>query len=178
MSPNAPLDKLPSHNDSMDLVAQTRALNKKVTFWRRMAWLLIGGVVVFGAVLYSRGETRRRECRESLQHYMELAEKYKLSEQHPELLEQQWDQFETPGGGTSALHYDLIVRNWTQIPKAGESIPLAVCRDRHLTSFSIGRHVLMNTTEGYRIVWMKEDDAEHLARQARQDNPKKYAPPN
>lgn len=158
-------------NDSMDLVAQTRSLQKKVTFWRRLAWLLFGGVVVFGTIFYSRGETRRRECRESLQFYSQLAQKHNLAEQHPEILEQQWNQFEQAPTGTSPLHYDLIVRNWTQVPKDGESIPLAVCRDRHLTSFAIGRHVLMNTTDGYRVVWISEDQAKPLLLQASQDNP-------
>lgn len=155
--------------DSRDLIAQTRALRRKVTFWRRTAWLLLGGAIVFGAVFYSRGETRRRECRESLEHYAKMATRFKLAEQHPDILEQQWDEFEQLAGGTSPQHYDLIVRNWAKLPKAGEQIPLAVCRDRHVTSVAIGRHVLMNTVEGHELVWTAEEDAVNIVREARGD---------
>lgn len=155
--------------DSMDLVAQTRALRRKVTFWRRTAWLVIGGAIVFGAVFYSRGETRRRECRESLDHYARMATRFNLAEQHPDILEQQWDEFEQLAGGTSPQHYDLIVRNWAKLPKAREQIPLAVCRDRHVTSVAIGRHVLMKTADGHKLVWMAEEDASNIVREARGD---------
>lgn len=156
--------------DSMDLVTQTRQLRRKVTFWRRAAWLILGAAAVFVVVFWNRGETRRRECRESLGLYAEIAAEVHLSEQHVDILEAQWNEFEPPLRGSSPMHYDLIARNWMAAPKPGESIPLAVCRDRHITTFSIGRHVLMKTEKGHRIVWLDEDAAEPIVEDARRDN--------
>lgn len=160
----------PRHGDSMDAVALNRTLSRKVTFWRRAAWLVLGGAAVFGMVFYSRGETRRRECRESLAHYADIAAKVRLFDEDPAILEKQWDQFEQPPNNNSPLHYDLIVRNWIRQPKPGDAVPLAVCRDRHITSLSVGRHVLMNTPNGYKVVWIKDEDALSYLKDARQDN--------
>ena len=167
-NPQRPLDA-----DSMDLVAQTRHLRRKVTFWRRMAWMIFGAAAVFGIVFWNRGETRRRECRDTLEHYAEFAAQAKLGNQRPELLELQWNQFEQPVPGSSPVHYDLILHKWSAVPVPGEKIPLAVCRDRHITTLSIGRHVLMNTDKGYRVVWMNEAEAETILRDARRDNPRR-----
>lgn len=170
MDPTAGKGALPNDSDSMDLVSQTRSLRRKVTFWRRAAWMILGAAAVFLIVFWNRGETRRRECRASLQHYLELAHSAKLATQRADLIELHWNQFEPPTVGLSPMHFDLIVRNWGTLPKAGERIPLAICRDRHITTLSIGRHLLYATEKGLAITWLDEEAAQEYVEDARRDN--------
>ncbi len=170
MPPNPTGFHDPAAADGLDLAAETQALRRKVTFWRRSAWLVLGGAALVGFIAWHRGEIRRRECFAALTHFAEVARDSKLSEQHPEILESFWQSFDPAPNGNSAMHYDLIVRNWAATPRPGDSLPLAVCRERHLSTTAKGRHVLMKTADGYEIVWKSEDEVGEIVAEARRDN--------
>ena len=101
----------------MDLVAQTRSLRRKLVFWRRVAWLLLGGIVMVAAVVWNRGESHRRVCYQALETLDKLARDTKLSEQRPEILEEQWRSFDSGSTAIPSYHYDLIVHNWQANPR-------------------------------------------------------------
>jgi hypothetical protein len=162
--------RTPRLPDSMDLTAQTRSLRRKLVFWRRTAWLLLGGIGIFLAVLLNRGMTHQRECFQSLRHYAELAMKTKLGDQNPEILEQQWQSLEMGTVRISPIHYDLIVANWISRPKPGESQPLAICRDAHFSLMGTHRHVLYRDESGTRIEWMIDESTQHILQEALRDN--------
>lgn len=147
------------------------ALRRKVVFWRRVVWMILGTVAILLAVLWNRYETRRRECRDALQYDSELAKKVDLAHEHVNILEQQWQLFDSSSKSNSPRHYDLIAQNWAVIPAAGEKVPLAVCADAHLELFSRGRHVLFNTLEGMRVDWLSDEEAQPIVEMARKDNP-------
>lgn len=160
----------PPGDDSVDLLTQTQSLRRKVIFWRRMVGLVFGLGAVILVVVWNRGETRRRECRVALKEFGALAEREKLAEQDPGILENQWQQLPPADNGISAAHYDLIVHNWIAKLLPAEELPLAVCRDSHMSTFERGRHVLLNTPGGYNVVWMEERLAAKLAAEARKDD--------
>jgi uncharacterized membrane protein YedE/YeeE len=126
MEPSATNHPRPILPPTDDPIAETQALRRKVVFWRRVAWLAFGGAGIVMLVVWTRGETRRRDCFESLRHYADLARTNKLAEQHPEILEQQWQELEQAATGIPPEHYDLIVKNWTARPGSGEEPVLAV----------------------------------------------------
>lgn len=135
--------------------------------------MVLGTAFVIVAVVWNRYETRRRECRDTLASYAEMAKKSDLAHEHTGILEQQWQEFETPPNGNSPRHYDLIVLNWTVVPKEGEKVPLAICADTHLELLTRGRHVLFNTSEGFQIEWLPEEEAQPILEKALKDNPHK-----
>jgi hypothetical protein len=149
------------------------ALRRKVVFWRRVVWMILGAAAILLTVVWNRYETRRRECRDTLLYNAELAKKVDLAHEHVSILEQQWQMFDIPSKGSSPRHYDLIARNWAVIPAAGEKVPLAVCADAHLDLFTRGRHVLFNTLEGMRVDWLSDEEAQSIVEMARKDNPHK-----
>lgn len=155
---------------SEDSLSQTQALRRKVIFWRRIAWLALGGASIVLLVIWTRGQTRRQECYAALKAYADMAWKLKLAEQHPSILEQQWQEFDQSALDLSPEHYDLIAKNWAVRPGPNEDIVLAVCRDPHLLVFSSGRHVLKRHGEGFIIEWLSEAEAAPIAAEARKDN--------
>lgn len=160
----------PTLESSEDAIAETQALRRKVVFWRRVAWLALGGAAIFLMVVWTRGQARQRECFEALTRFAESSQTSQLSAQHPEILEQQWQSLEQTPSGNAPDHYDLIVKNWVARQAPGEELPLAVCRDSHLLLFSSGRHVLRRTESGFRVDWLDEKDAAPIAAEARKDN--------
>ncbi len=151
-------------------LSQTQALRRKVIFWRRIAWLALGGASIVMLVIWTRGQTRRQECYAALKSYAEMARNLKLAEQHPSILEQQWQEFDQSTLDLSPEHYDLIAKNWAARPGPNEDIVLAVCRDPHLLVFSSGRHVLKRHGDGFIIEWLSESEAAPIAAEARKDN--------
>ncbi|HKQ49454.1 MAG TPA: hypothetical protein VJZ71_15390 [Phycisphaerae bacterium] len=160
----------PTLASSEDAISETQALRRKVVFWRRVAWLALGGAALFLMVVWTRGQARQRECFDALTRFAEVALASQLSAQHPEILEQQWQSFEQISSGIAPDHYDLIVKNWASRQTPGEDLPLAVCRDSHLLLFSSGRHVLRRTESGFRVDWLDEKEATPIAAEARKDN--------
>ena len=153
-----------------DLLQETRVLKRRVNFWQRTAWLLLGALVIFGTVIWQRGELRRRECSYALHDYGETALKRSLGASATDLLESQWQALEPGNGKVSPSHYDLISKNWQLTPKVGERLPLAVCRETHTLAFSRGRHVLYRAPDGLSIQWLSEQEAEPILREAMADN--------
>jgi len=155
---------------SGDLIAETRSLRRRVEFWQRAVWLIVGAVVIVATVIWQRGEIRRRECYQSLESYAEEASRRRLSEQHPTIFEQQWQNLEKGQAKFSPFHYDLIVENWRINAKPGEVLPLAVCRDSHLLMFMQGRNVLLRDAEAVRVEWRSELAAAEIVAKAAADN--------
>lgn len=153
-----------------DLLNETRVLRRRVNFWQRTAWLLLGTLVIFATVIWQRGELRRRECYYSLTGYGEQADKRQLGATSSDMLEAQWLALEPVNAKIAPSHYDLIVRNWQTTPKPGESIPLAVCRESHFLAVSRGRHVLLRDAGGLRVEWRSEGSVEPIVREAAADN--------
>jgi len=153
-----------------DLVVETRMLRRKLNFWQRTVWLLLGAVVILGTVVWQRGELRRRECFQSLEYFAKLAHDNQLGRQDPAILEQQWQALEPGMAKLSPIHYDLIVQNWLATPKADEKLPLAVCRESHFLMLSRGRHVLFRDVMGEHIEWDPEDAAADIVAKALKDN--------
>jgi hypothetical protein len=153
-----------------DLVVETQMLRRKLNFWQRTVWLLVGAVVILGTVVWQRGELRRRECLQALQYYAEQARRDRLGRQDPAILEQQWQSLNPGPAKLSPIHYDLIVQNWLATPKADEKLPLAVCRESHFLMLSRGRHVLFRDPKGEPVEWMSEDAAMDIVAQALKDN--------
>jgi hypothetical protein len=167
-APHAP--DQPRVPDTMDLVAQTRSLRRKLTFWRRLAWLVLGAGAIFVAVLWNRGESHRRLCGAALDHYVKLADKSKLAGQRPEILEQQWQIMEQASTSNPTTHYNLIVKNWQVTPKPGEVLDLAVCREPHFTLLSQMRHVLRRDVSGPSIEWITDEQAAAIVAEAQRDD--------
>ena len=153
-----------------DLLNETRVLQRRVNFWQRTAWLLLGTLVIFATVIWQRGELRRRECAYALLDYGKTALKRQLGSTSSEILETQWQALEPVNAKISPSHYDLIAKNWQVVPKPGEVIPLAVCREAHFLATSRGRHVLLRSTEGLKVEWRSEESVEPLVREAASDN--------
>ena len=153
-----------------DLLNETRALQRRVSFWQRTAWMLLGTLVIFATVIWQRGELRRRECAYSLMYYADEAQRDKLGTTSNEMLETQWQSLDPGSAKLAPNHYDLIVKNWQVAPKSGESLPLAVCRESHFLAVSRGRHVLLRETGGFRVEWYSEERAEPIVREAAADN--------
>ena len=170
MEPAAKPIGQPRVPDTMDLVAQTRSLRRKLTFWRRAAWLILGGGAIFAAVVWNRGESHQRVCYAALDHYARLAIKSKLEDQRPEILEQQWQILDQGDTRISAIHYNLIVKNWLSTPKPGESLNLAVCREPHVTLLSQMRHLLRRTDAGISIEWISDEAAAPIVAEALRDD--------
>ena len=166
-----PLVEQRSAAEKDDLLNETRVLQRRVNFWQRTVWLLLGTVVVFGTVIWQRGELRRKQCRLSLQRYAQVAKANQLESQNSAILEQQWQQLIDEGiEKVPSIHYDLIVKNWHQTPKPGEMLPLAVCREPHFMAMSRGRHVLYRDVDGFRVEWRSEERAEPIVLEAAADN--------
>jgi len=153
-----------------DSIGETQALRRKVVFWRRVAGLALGGVGIVMLVVWTRGQTRQRECHDALLGYAEKARSANLAEQHPDILEQQWQEFEQNAKGIPADHYDLIVKNWVARQGPEGDPVLAVCRDSHLLVFTSGRHVLKRHGDGFKIEWLSEEAAAPITAEARKDN--------
>jgi hypothetical protein len=158
-------------DDEPDVVAESRGLQRKLVFWRRAAGMLLGIALIVGIVLWQRAELQRRACAESLNYYAKLARETHLEEQPPRLLEAQWQTLnrlpKADPKPVSPKHYSLIVDNWDQTPRAGDSLPLAVCNYPHWGLFAKGRHVLYHDGNGFHIEWVAEDLAAPIAAAAR-----------
>jgi len=152
-------------NDLLDLRAQSQMLRRKVLFWKRTAWLLVGVVVVSIVVVWQRSEIRRRECRVAIERYAKLAHEQDLRLEPEVLIETQWQHLDQDSVHLSPSHYVLFVQNWLRIPSSDEPIPLAICADSHSTLMGSGRHVLFYGPDGYRIEWLPETQAAELLRQ-------------
>jgi hypothetical protein len=168
--------RLPESEDEPDVLAESRSLQRKLVFWRRAAGLLVGIAVVVLIVFWQRAELRRRTCADSLAYYAKLAQKAHLEKQPPGLLDAQWQSLDQMAGAeskpVSPKHYSLIVENWGQTPRPGESLPLAVCNHTHLGLFAQGRNVLFRDADGYHVEWLSEDRAAPILAAARRRQPK------
>ncbi len=156
-------------NDSLGQVAEARSLQRKVAFWQRTAWLLIGLVLLILVVAWQRTTVRRRECRQALEHYAGAARTAGLDQETTETLESQWQQLARGPVNYSSGHYALIVPNWLQTLGAEQPLPIVVCRDSHAAVWSRGRHVLFREVGGMRIEWLVEEEVASIADRARRD---------
>ena len=158
-------------DDEPDVVAESRSLQRKLIFWRRTAGMLLGMALVVGVVLWQRAEVQRQACAESLTYYAKLAHDTHLEEQPVRLLEAQWQTLnqlpKAEPRSTSPRHYSLLVDHWHQTPRAGESLPLAVCNYPHFGLLAKGRHVLYHDSNGFHVEWVNEDIAAPIAAAAR-----------
>lgn len=154
---------MPRSVNELEAIAASRSLQRKLTFWRRMAWSLAGVAAICAAVLWSRSANHRHNCAAALEDYAQLAQDAHLEREAEQILREQWKNLHRQGGGKLRpflpSHYSLIVENWGQIPQAGESLPLAVCSSPHLVLFSYGRHVLYRDADGFHVKWVAEETA-------------------
>lgn len=157
----------PRPDDLLDLRAQSQMLRRKMLFWQRIAWLLVGLVVVSIVVVWQRSEIRRRDCRLALEHYAKLAHEQELRLEPEALLEVQWQHLDQGSVHLSPSHYKLFVQNWLRVPSSDEPVPLVICADPHSTLLGKGRHVLYYGPNGYRIEWLPEKQAVELLRHDR-----------
>lgn len=133
------------------------ALRRKLNFWRRLAGLLGGLLVIVSILVWQRNETNRTECREALAVYAKLAESGDLASVPPELLTTEWDALEAPSARRPSDHYELLKENWGKAVSS-ESIPLAVCAQAHWSLMGSGRNVLMKTRQGLEVIWVPEGE--------------------
>lgn len=165
-------------DEESTLVAESRSLQRKLKFWRRAAWLLVGMVLVVAAMAWKRADTHRHNCCLALERCADLAQAAQLDKEPPTLVKEQWrglgrDSIKGPAAAFRPDHYLLIIQNWGQAPMPGESLPLAVCSSPHLVLFSYGRHVLVRDTDGYHVVWYDENRAAPIVSMAREEEQKK-----
>jgi len=164
----------PLLNDEVTLAAG-RSLQRKLTFWRRAAWSVLGLVLIFTIVLWNRAVTHRRNCAGALELYARLANSARLEREPEEILKAQWQDISRHANEKPRpfppSHYLLIVDNWGRVPIAGESIPLAVCSSPHLVLFSYGRHVLYRDDKGLHVKWVDEDTVQPILVQANEGRP-------
>jgi len=156
-------------DDSSMLLAEARSLRRRLAFWRRTAWLLLGLVVLVLIVAWQRTTVRRRECRQSLEHYVEMAKSASLDHEPAEVLESQWQRFPKDSAALPAKHYALFVQNWLKSPGPDGSLPLAACRGSHAAVFTRGRHVLFRDEDGMHVKWLSEEDAAPYVARIQQD---------
>ncbi len=142
--------------------SEVHLLRRRLTFWRRTAWLLAGTFLIVGFVVWQRGNNRRRDCSNALQHYAKLAESSKLAAEPEGVLEVEWQHLDEGSVHQSPTHYFLFVSNWTRVPQGDERLPLAICGSSHRLLFEQGRHVLFRNAEGFQIEWLSEEEAAPL----------------
>ncbi len=161
---------MPRSDDEGDFVVVRRSLQRKLTFWRRVVWSVLGIVVICVAVLWNRAANHRHNCSGALEHYARLAEVARLENESVQIIEEQWQNLTRQDKGKPHLfppsHYLLIVENWGQKPGTGESLPLAVCNSPHLVLFSYGRHVLYRDVNGFHVKWLDEEGVQSLLAKA------------
>ncbi|HVP10351.1 MAG TPA: hypothetical protein VMV94_04090 [Phycisphaerae bacterium] len=167
----------PQGDDEPDVLAGGQVLQRKMVFWRRTAGLLLGLALVVVFVFWQRAELRRKTCADSLAYFGKLAQEAHLADQRdPFLLDNQWQTIDqSPGAeakSVSPKHYSLILENWGQTPRPGESLPLAVCNHTHLGLFFTGRNVLFHDASGYHVRWLSEEQAAPIVAAARAARPK------
>lgn len=149
-------------DDSMDVVAEARSLRRRLLFWRRSAYLLLGLALVIAVVLGHRTTIRCRECEQSLAHYAAEARRIGLAQQPLEVVVPTWADLDPANVGLSPSHYALFVHNWVQRPLPGEFVPLAICGDSHVRLFNRGRYVLFRDEQRTYIKWIDESEAGSL----------------
>jgi hypothetical protein len=160
----------PRETELDELRSETQSLRRRLNFWQRAAWLLVGCGVIVGTIIWQRGELRRRECANSLEYHASRAERIQLGSQSPDILEHQWQFMEQGLARAAPMHYDLIVHNWRTTPSGSESLPLAVCRESHFLALSRGRNVLRRVGDRFEIVWMSEEAVGPIVADAAKDN--------
>lgn len=133
------------------------ALRRKLNFWRRLAGLLGGLLVIVSILVWQRNETNRTECREALAVYAKLAESGDLASVPTELLRTEWDALEAPAARRPSDHYELLKENWGK-SVVTESIPLAVCEQSHWSLMGSGRNLLVKTRQGLEVIWVPEGE--------------------
>jgi hypothetical protein len=162
-------------NDELTLAAASRSLQRKLAFWRRAVWSVLGIVLIFAVVLWNRAGTHRRNCSGALEHYAQLAQDAHLEKESEQILKAQWQDLDRHSDAKPRVfppsHYTLLVENWGQVPKEGESIPLAVCSSPHMLLFSYGRHVLYRDAKGFHVEWGDEEKVRPLIRKASSGQP-------
>lgn len=152
-------------DDSMDVVAEARSLRRRLLFWKRAAYLLLGLALVIAVVLGNRTTIRCRECEQALTHYAELVSKARLEQQPPEVVVSVWADLDPGEVALSPGHYALFVQNWFQPPGPEETRPLAMCGDSHVRLLNRGRHVLYRDAQRTFVRWVDEDEAQRLLKQ-------------
>ncbi len=161
--------KMTGAGDSVDLRTEARSLRRKVVFWRRAAFFLLGSVALFLVVAWQRTTVRRRECQQAITHFAEEARISKLDQVAVELLESQWEHLAKGPVKLEASHYEVFVQNWLQTPASGKSLPLAICRSSHPGILARGRHLLSRDERGMHIEWLAEEEAAPIAARTRRD---------
>ncbi len=156
----------PSDDRAEDFRAEARGLRRRLTFWRRAAWLLLGIVVLVSMLAWQRTTIRRRECRQAFEMYARQAEESSLSQAPAEVMELHWKQFARGSANFPPSHYALIVPNWLRTPGEHESLPLAVCEQSHPGVLKRGRHVLFRDRDRTYIVWMSDAEAAPIMAEA------------
>lgn len=162
MENSPPTSKRIQRDDSIDLAAQARSLRRTIVFWRRLAWLVLGLALIVVVVAWQRTTVRCRECERSLEQYGKAAVGLHLEREPIEMLESHWQQLSKKWAGFSAVHYELLVQNWLRTPAPGEVIPLAICRDSHVSFLGRGRYVLFREPGKVYVKWLSEDEAKPI----------------
>ena len=166
MTENETTSNCSGRHDPNVLRAEGRVLRRKLSFWRRTVWLLLGVIIVVAAVAYQRGIARRSSCKQSLEHFAELANRQRLETAPLELMDAEWRNLDSKTTARLPGHYELIVDNWLRQAVEGESLPLAVCGHAHQFQFSSGRHVLFREVGGDQVRWLAEAEALSIVKQA------------
>lgn len=146
-------------------------LRRKLAFWRRAAWLLLGVLVLVSVLAWQRMAIRHRECRQAFEQYAGQVEAMFPSHAPAEVLESQWRQLDQGATNIFPQHYALVPRNWRRTPGENESLPMAVCRESHLSITGRGRHVLFCGEDGLYIEWLTEDEVASIVAQTLDDSP-------
>jgi hypothetical protein len=156
--------------DAEQLVAEARSLRRRLLFWKRLGFFVLGLALFLAFLSWQRTTIRCRECVEALQRYTGMAQQARLETSVAETLQSQWEHFARGPVKLDAAHYLLIPENWRQIPAAGESLPLAICRDSHVSFIARGRYVLYRDAQSHiTIKWLSEEEAAPILARAKRE---------
>jgi hypothetical protein len=150
-------------DDTIDLVAEARRIKRTMLFWRRLVMLVLGLALLIVVVAWQRTTLRCRECAQSLQQYGSEAIESHLEREPLQMLDARWQQLSKEVPGFTAAHYELLPQNWLRTPGPGEVLPLAICRDDHVTFMGRGRHVLFREAgKPVYVKWLSEEEAKPI----------------
>lgn len=144
---------------------ESLAMRRKLQFWRRVAGLLGGLIVLVLIVASQRAETSRIECADSLAVYAEMAAKNRFDNVPAELIETMWNGMSFTSARRMPNHYAVIAANWSK-PVGREDTPLAICGHTHTTLLGQGRNVLFRTKNGLVTRWLSTGAAQPIYRAA------------
>ncbi len=149
--------------DPKNPALESLAMRRKLQFWRRVAGLLGGLIVLVLIVASQRAETSRIECADSLAVYAEMAARNRIDTVPAELVESMWNGMSFSAARRMPNHYAVIAANWSK-PAGGEDTPLAICEHTHTTLLGQGRNVLFRTQSGLVTRWLSAGAAQSIYR--------------